>query len=384
MYGNQASDIHFNVQTPIEAGFLKPLVNCRQEVLFPKESAIAPMAINLFFPEQSDQDYAELLEKEVSLYAKRFQHRKLSKIWFRGSPLRGMKAGELTELAFHCNLTFPSSSGTVGESGFECEIADVTPGNLALMKGLRFNRILLAMTAAIPPEKQHISGVLDLIDEYRFQERWYRLDARDADPDTLTCWLETLSRHNPDMVEVCHLDDTDTPIPLSRVANLMREHHYQLLGDRFFVTQNHPLLLLQRQNNLQYTPWGLCSVYTTDWLGIGLGALGKLGNGYYQNTDRVERYRNQVSSKQLPVCCSGLYPDCQQKPYPWLLVSQLLCTHSILWPETSEQSSLARTVQNTLENAVSRGWMQRDQERLTLTESGLDHLHTLCRILQES
>ncbi|TNE81666.1 MAG: hypothetical protein EP334_02250, partial [Gammaproteobacteria bacterium] len=174
MYSNRNCNSAFHVHSAIEATVLKPLVNCQPDALFARESAIAPMGLNLFFSADAEEDYADLISREIGLYAERFQHHTLTKTWFRGSPLSVMKSGELTELAFHTNMSFSSEFSGAGEYGFECETADITETNMALMKGLRFNHILLAVDTMIPPEKQHISQLLELIDEYRFQNIHYR------------------------------------------------------------------------------------------------------------------------------------------------------------------------------------------------------------------
>ncbi|WP_461480789.1 hypothetical protein [Porticoccus sp.] len=383
MYDNPLSSAMFHVRSPVEAEFLKPLVNCRQDALFTREAVVAPMALNLFFPAVPDPDYADLINREISLYAERFHHRRVTKIWFRGAPLAGMKAGELTELAFHTNLLFSSELGGSGEYGFECKTGDINSDNLALMKGLRFNRILLCIDAAMPPGKQPISQQLDLIDEYRFQEVRYRLSVSDADPDTLRCWLTALLHHKPDMLEIQGLNEMDGAVPLGTVARQMMENQYHLLGDRFFVPPDHPLMALREQDNVQYTPWGLCRRQLNDWLGVGLGALGKLGRGYYQNTDQLDRYRQQVSASQLPVCCSGAYPDRQQKPHPWQLVEQLLCLHRVSLPSAAAGLQLSRAIQAVLDEAADKGWLARTDGCLILTATGLDHIHTLCQQLQQ-
>ena len=379
MYANPLSSSPFHVHSLVEAEFLKPLVNCHQDTLFPKNKMIAPIALNLFFPTQSDPDYSGLINHEISLYAKRFQHRRLTKIWFRGTPLTTMKAGELTELAFHTNMLFSAEFGSTGEYGFECEAPDINTANLALMKGLRFNHILLSIDAQIPPEKQRISRLLDLIDEYRFQETRYRLDATNADPDTLNYWLEVLLRHNPNMLEIQNLEEMDEPVPLSHIAGQLRNYRYHLLGDRFFVPSDHALIAMRDQGNLQYTPWGLCQRQLRDWIGVGIDALGKLGNGYYQNTDQVERYKTLVSADRLPVCCSGTYPEGNVNTRSWVLIDQLLCQHRI----SDTSLTLSQPPLGIFEQPAAKGWLFRSNDCFELTEAGLNHLPELCQQLQD-
>lgn len=382
MYGNENSNGAFHVHSPMEAEVFKPLLTCAQGKLFEGHPFASPIALNLFFPDAPYPDYVDLLNREIGFYAERFQHRRLTKIWFRGRPLLTMKPGELTELAFYTHQLFARELGGSEEYGFECQAGDVTPGNLALMKGLRFNLLVFSLNTTLPPQKQKITKLLSLIDEYDFQECRYRLDVSETDPDTLTCWLDTLISHQPHMIEIEGLDEMEGAVPLASLAAHFRARGYHLLGDRFFVPENHQLLKLQQQSDLQYTPWGLCQRQLGDWLGVGVDALGKLGSGYYQNLMSPELYRDAIRNNHLPICFSASYAEGHEKTLAWKLVDQLLCYHHLPMQSVAAATKISKSIHDVIENAEKITWLHREKNHLILSEKGLNHLTQFCQELQ--
>ncbi len=382
MYSNENSSGAFHAHSPMEAEVFKPLLTCAQGKLFDAHPFASPIALNLFFPDEAYPDYVDLLNREIGFYAERFRHRRLTKIWFRGKPLLTMRAGELTELAFYTHQLFSREVGGSEEYGFECQTSDITQGNLALMKGLRFNHLIFSLNTTLPPKKQKITEVLSLIDEYEFQECRYRLDVSNTDPDTLTCWLDNLIAHHPNMIEIQGIDEMDGSVTLASLAGHFRTQGYRLLGDRFFVPDEHALLSLQQQSDLQYTPWGLCQQQLGDWLGVGVDALGKLGSGYYQNLMSPEHYRDAIRSNQLPICFSASFAEGHEKTIAWKLVDQLLCYHELPLQSVTAIARVSVKIHEVLEKAEKLDWLIRDQNNLILAENGLNHLTQLCQELQ--
>ncbi|MDP1519436.1 hypothetical protein [Porticoccus litoralis] len=382
MYSNENSTGAFHAHSPMEAEVFKPLLTCAQGKLFDDHPFASPIALNLFFPNEPYPDYVDLLTREIGFYAKHFQHRRLTKIWFRGKPLLTMKAGELAELAFYTHQLFSREPGGSEEYGFECQPSDITPGNLALMKGLRFNHLTFSLNTSLPPKKQKISQILSLIDEYDFQECRYRIDIANTDPDTLICWLDTLITHLPRMIEIQGLDEMDGSVTLASLADHFSVQGYHLLGDRFFVPADHMLLSLKKQSDLQYTPWGLCQRQLGDWLGVGVDALGKLGSGYYQNHLSSHQYRDAIRNNQLPISFSASYAEGHEKTLAWKLVDQLLCYHCLPEQSITATARISENIHEVIAKAEKLAWLNRHKNALILAENGLNHLTQFCQELQ--
>lgn len=254
---------------------------------------------------------------------------------------------------------------------------------MALMKGLHFHCFRLTINAAVPPHKQQFASTLTTASEFHFGEWHCCLRVNQTDADTLNHWLTVLIRYQPAIIELQGLQSMEDPEALSQLAIRMDNQHYQLLGDRFFVIQGHQLLQLRLSRTLQYTPWGMARDNLIDWIGIGPGALGKFGNGYYQNTDSIHHYRQALEAEKLPVHCTGLFPNHdQQNLPPWQLVNQLLCFHHVHLGNFDLTVRLRPNLAALFQQALSAGWLTNATDYLQLTNTGIDHLREFCDSLQ--
>ena len=375
----QKSNVALQLHSGTESELLSPLVNCSLDTLFKPNVESAPVALNLYFPKDISVDYPQLLSREINLYAQKFGPRNAAKTWLRGSPLGCLRAAEITELAFVTASKFHMDEGIYSEYGFECSIADINESNLALMKGLRFTTLLLNIDATHAPRTQQIWPALDLIKQYKFKELQFRLDASNSDSNTLHHWLESLLVGQPQLLELHGLEEMSEPILLDQLANLMLARGYSLIGDRFFVAEHHPLLHLKHLGKLQYTPWGLAHPQTKDWIGFGLGALGKIGNGFYQNTDKEQDYQASLNQDKQPIQFSGMYPN--DNTALWGLIEQLICLHKTQNPDNHSLVKDNPRIYQIFKQACNNGWMVEDGKYLSISSQGLNHLREICRNL---
>ena len=376
MHVIQTSDEAFQLLSGTESEFLSPLVNCSLDALFKSNPESAPIALNLHFHEGLKSDYLQLLIRELNLYAQKFGQRKAAKTWLRGAPLSCLSAAEITELSFLTASNFDMDEGTYSEYGFECTVADINESNLALMKGLRFTTLLLNIDAAHTPKTQQIWPLLDLIKQYKFQELQFRLDVSNSDSTTLHHWLESMMVSQPQLVELHGLEEMSEPIILDQLTKLMSARGYTLIGDRFFVVKHHPLLHLKHLGKLQYTPWGLSHPEIKDWVGLGIGALGKIGRGFYQNIDKEQEYQSNLTQGILPIQCSGMYPN-DNTAQMSALIEQLICLHQIPNPKNHPLIGENPRIYQVFQQACHKGWMIEEEKYLRISSQGLNHLHEI-------
>ncbi|MDX2350232.1 MAG: hypothetical protein QNK32_07560 [Porticoccus sp.] len=376
MHVIQTPDEAFQLLSGTGSEFLSPLVNCSLDALFKSNSVSAPIALNLHFHEGLKSDYLQLLIKELNLYAQKFGQRKAAKTWLRGTPLNCLSAAEITEIAFLSASNFEMDEDIYSEYGFECSVADINESNLALMKGLRFTTLLLNIDAAHTPKTQQIWPLLDLIKQYKFQELQLRLNASNSDVATLHHWLESLLASHPQLIELYGLKEMSEPILLDQLTKLMSVRGYTLIGDRYFVSEHHPLLRLKQSGKLQYTPWGLSHHKIKDWVGLGIGALGKIGGGYYQNTDKESEYQSNLSQDKLPIQSSGKYPN-DNTTQVSALIEQLICLHQIPNPENHPLIGENPRIYEVFQQACHKGWMIEEGKNLSISSQGLNHLHEI-------
>lgn len=370
----------FKIRAKTDSVFLGVLDSCSPETMFTEKRDNSPIALNIHFQNNLIPDYVKLLCREMSMYSHRFGKRNAVKTWFRGAPLNELSSGEITEIAFLTANHFHMNESAYSEYGFECRVKDITENNLSLMKGLRFTTLLLNIDAGMPPENPAITSALTLIQQYTFREFHLRLHTSNSDKVNLCHWLEFLATNHPALLEVSDAgkERQDTLKP-GDIANLMAKQGYTLLGDRFFVIKDHPLVQLKQHGKLQYTPpWGVSHADIKDWVGLGIGAIGRIGGAFYQNLHKDKEYTNNLLSGELPICCSGHHPN-HQGYCAWTMIEQLICHHRIsLKPRSKENEN----VKKVLETACERGWMTARENAFTLTTRGLNHLRDICLSLQ--
>ncbi len=379
MHARQSSNVAFKIHSSAESELLSPLVNCSLDTLFKHKPEIAPIALNLYFQEGLSSIYLHLIAQEIRLYAQRFGPQRAAKTWLRGTPLTCLSAAEITEIVFLSASNFQMDEETYSEYGFECTFSDIKENNLALMKGLRFTTILLNIDASLAPKTQQLWPHLDLIKQYKFPELQFRLDTSASDAATLHHWLESLIVGQPQLIELHGLEEMTEPVMLDQLAKLMSPRGYALIGDRFFVLEGHPLLQLKHLGTLQYTPWGLSHPQIKNWVGLGVGALGKIGRGFYQNTDTESEYQSNLTQGKLPIQCSGKYPN--DDITLWTLIEQLICLHRTQNPNNLSLLNDNPKAYQVFHQACNKGWMVEDGNYLSVSGQGLNHLREICRNL---
>jgi len=374
----------FKINSEADSVFLGVLDSCNPEIMFSHKQEDGPIALNIHFQKNLAPDYPQLLAREMSMYFHRCGKRNAVKTWLRGTPLNGLGAGEITEIAFLMANYFNMDESPHSEYGFECDVSEINTNNLSLMKGLRFTTLLLNIDASMPPENTAMPSAIDLIQQYKFHEIHFRLHTKKACRSTLYHWLGYLSKSKPVLLEISEIETVlNGTIKLDEMADLMAKQGYVLLGDRFFVVKEHPLVELKYQGKLQYTPpWGASHPDIKDWVGLGVGAIGKIGQTFYQNLRKESDYVNDLSLGKLPICCSGKHSN-KEAQHTWTMIQQLICLHRISLQQHLLSNRSLRKIKQALEKACQSGWMGNQGMDFVLKREGLNHLRDICRDLQQ-
>ncbi|MDX2463752.1 MAG: hypothetical protein QNK31_04515 [Porticoccus sp.] len=375
----------FKIRSEADDVFLGSLTPCDRDTLFKCSQKNFPIALNLHFPKNINHDYPHLLTREISIYAHKLGERKALKTWLRGRPLKSLSAAEITEVTFLAATHFQMDEGNHSEYGFECTVSDITENNLALMKGLCFTTLRLNVDVSFAPKNTAILSALNLIEQYKFQECHYRLYTEGARWSSLCGWVNYLVKSHPAIIEIMGKGkDENNAVTLNQMTEKMSQYAYVLIGDRFFVQNNHPLALLKQQGKLQYTPpWGASHPNIKDWIGLGMGAIGRIGGAFYQNLRNEVEYVADLSEGRLPICCSGQHSN-KNSQQQWKLVEQLICLHKISMPPHKSRHPAAKKTEEILAISCKNGWMTKQGSDFIMQSQGLNHMHEICTALQLS
>tara|TARA_R110001592_G_scaffold171117_3_gene409199 strand:- start:46377 stop:47531 length:1155 start_codon:yes stop_codon:yes gene_type:complete len=373
----------FKIRSEADAIFLGSLISCNRDALFKHSQKNFPIALNLHFPKNINPGYPDLLTREISIYAHKLGERKAIKTWLRGAPLKSLSTAEITEIAFFAATHFQMDEGDHSEYGFDCTVSDITENNLALMKGLHFTTLRLSIDVSFAPKNTEILSALDLIKHYKFQEHHYRLYTEGTSWNSLSSWLVFLVKNHPAIIEIIGINESENNVPkINQVTGTMSKYAYILIGDRFFVKNSHPLALLKQQGKLQYIPpWGASHPDIKDSVGLGVGAIGRIGGAFYQNLRTEMEYVADLSEGRLPICCSGQHSN-KNSQQQWKLVEQLICLHKISMPTHKSRHPAAKKTEGILEKACKNGWMTKQGTDFIMQSQGLNHMHEICTALQ--
>jgi coproporphyrinogen III oxidase-like Fe-S oxidoreductase len=373
----------FKINSEADTTLLRTLVSCDWETLFQSPHKNFPIALNLYFPKKINPDYSQLLTREISIYTHKLGERKACKTWFRGTPLKSLSSAEITELTFLTATHFQMAAGNYNEYGFECTVSDITENNLALMKGLHFTTLRLNIDISLSPKNTEIFSAFEMIKQYKFHECHYRLSAENISRSNIFYWLDCLVKSHADIIEIIGIGKVrNCAAKLNEITETMSRDGYILIGNRFFVKNNHPLVQLKQQGKLQYTPpWGASHPDIKDWVGLGVGAIGRVGNTYYQNLGSEIEYVTALCQGTLPICCSGYHPN-KSSERQWELVEQLICLHKVSLPTYKSPNTSVNKTEEILKKACKKGWMAKQGAEFIMKSQGIDHIQEICIDLQ--
>jgi oxygen-independent coproporphyrinogen-3 oxidase len=88
---------------------------------------------------------------------------------------------------------------------------------------------------------------------------------------------------------------------LLEAQSRLTEAGYVHVGLDLFVRADEDLAVAMRRGRLQRNSWGYSSLTEHDRLGVGLGAISRIGNSYAQNHRALEAYHDRLSQGVLPV-----------------------------------------------------------------------------------
>lgn len=339
--------------------------------------SICPVGVNVYFPPRRFPGYGQLLAQEIILKtAATLPCGTVSRLWFRGYPMRQLPAGALTELIFRLcgRFNLRHTAGTT--RGIDLGPEHCGRDNLALLRGLGFNVIRLVIDATFAGPDHSIDqcqrAVTTISDFPMLRLCSTVLYGEHTSGAFLTRVLSTLVLARAEEIELVRcgprLGSSATLATCRKLfaegAHQLEAQGYQLFNDHCFKRLCHPDRLLLANHRLTYGPWGFYSSATTLWVGLGLNADSLIDDYFHRNTGDPADYRRHLEHRRLPVIRWSAAPVGDQPLYQ--LIQQLFCYH--------RAPALAPTVQRQL---LASGWIEQNGDQWILTREGIYNLHQL-------
>jgi oxygen-independent coproporphyrinogen-3 oxidase len=276
--------------------------------------------------------YLGLLEKEIAMQGRLFDHdREVVQLHFGGGTPTYHDDAQLSELMATLGSHFSLSTDESREFSIEVDPRTVGNERLAHLAAIGFNRISLGVQDIDPKVQQAVNRIqdpqatLDMVAESRrlgFNsvsiDLIYGLPLQTVDGFART--IDTVVEARPDRLAVynyAHLphifraqrmiDAKDIPSPETKLKLMeltidkLTAHGYVYIGMDHFALPEDELTLAQREGGLQRNFQGYSTRRECDLVGLGVSAIGKVGDCYAQNLKDIPSYQAVVAEGRLPI-----------------------------------------------------------------------------------
>lgn len=276
--------------------------------------------------------YLDYLKREIALQAEMFDSdRKLTQLHLGGGTPTYLTNAQMAELMNALDEAFTLERGAQREFSLEVDPRTVSPQQLRELYALGFNRLSLGVQDFDPDVQQAVNRtqseqqIQELVETARdvgFEsisfDLIYGLPLQTVESFTTT--LNKVVSMRPDRVAAysyAHLPDTfraqrlirpeDMPPPerklelLELTINQLQEAGYVYIGMDHFALPEDELTRARDNGTLQRNFQGYSTHADCDLIGLGVSAIGKVGDTYSQNAKVLSEYYAILDKGQLPI-----------------------------------------------------------------------------------
>lgn len=310
---------------------------------------------------QSKADiYLDYLSKEIRLYSSKFRHRTLRHLHLGGGTPTFLTIAQMSSLISLIKDSFNFDDCSVSEWSIEIDPRSVDETYLNKLKELGFNRLSFGLQDFDFDVQTAINRVQDFSDIKRLFSISRELGFKSINADMIYGLpLQSAKRFNtsihrllelsPDRVSVfnyAHLPtkfaaqrkikESDLPSPSEKIEiftdtiETLIKNGYQYIGIDHFAKKDDSLARAQNANSLHRNFQGYTTHRDTDLIGVGVSAIGQLGNVMMQNPKELRRYYEKLDTS----ACEDLISECgyvsnSDDNYRALLIRELMCHYEI-------------------------------------------------------
>jgi oxygen-independent coproporphyrinogen-3 oxidase len=275
-------------------------------------------------------EYLDALERELALVIELLgSGRAVSQVHFGGGSPTFLSDADLARLMGTLDAAFRLTADA--ETSIEVDPRTVTPDRLGYFRKLGFNRLSFGVQDFDPRVQQAVHRVqsFDSVRELMVSARALGYTSINADliyglpkqtPVSFATTIEQIGMLRPDRIALyayAHLPerfkpqrriaDADLPSPAQRVAMLggaiggLLSRDYCYIGMDHFALPDDALAVAKREGRLQRNFQGYSTQPDCDLVALGVSAIGRIGNAYYQNAKTLPEYYQALAGGELPV-----------------------------------------------------------------------------------
>ena len=276
--------------------------------------------------------YLELLHSEIEMQGKLFDYdRDVVQLHFGGGTPTYHNDDQLTALKSQVGEHFSLSTNESREYSIEVDPRTVGNERLEKLAEIGFNRISLGVQDIDPAVQKAVNRIqdtqatLDMVENSRkFGFNSVSIDLIYGLPlqtvESFSKTIDTVVAAKPNRLAVYNyahmphifraqrmINKDDIPSPQTKLDLMeltiqkLTEEGYVYIGMDHFALPDDELTLSQREGHLQRNFQGYSTRRECDLVGLGVSAIGKVGDCYAQNLKDIPSWQSAVAEGQLPI-----------------------------------------------------------------------------------
>ena len=362
--------------------------------------------------EQAAEEYLTYLEREMALVSKAMgRSRKVTQLHLGGGTPTFLSSGQLTRLVHALAQNFHMVNDESREYSIEIDPRTVNTSDLALLKGLGFNRLSLGVQDFSEKVQKAINRINDvtMVRNLPTAARDLGYDSINFDliyglpeqtPESLKQTLDQVIELDPDRIafyNYAHMPDRFTSqraidrltLPsadqkidmLNGLSAQLCDAGYRYIGMDHFVKPSDKLAKAQQQGRLLRNFQGYSINKSQDLIGLGVSSISGFRQAFAQNEKDLPQYYAAIDAGKLPTA-KGLFKNEDDYRREFVIMA-LICNLQLNFADwekrfgddftryfTSELEAL-----NTLEQD---GLVKIGDEDITVSSKGRCLLRTIC------
>lgn len=277
------------------------------------------------------QRYIDALRRELKLQGALHGRRRVTQLHWGGGTPTYLARSEMTQIMYEIGQHFNLAVDEAHDFSIEIDPRTVDVADIALLRGLGFNRVSLGIQDFNLPVQRLINRVQDFDQVEALTEAVRENGFNSLNFDliyglpgqTVASFEETLAKVvalSPDRIacyNYAHLPDrfpgqraidaVDLPTPAVKLelmrlcGQYLQAHGYSYIGMDHFVKPTDSLAIAANEGLLQRNFQGYSTIMAPDTLGLGPSSISQLGPMYVQNASSLNDYCEALEQGELAI-----------------------------------------------------------------------------------
>ncbi len=367
--------------------------------------------------EEQGVAYLDLLAREIEMRGGLFDRdRKVTQLHFGGGTPTFFNDAQLERLMTQLGHAFHFSTNKDREFSIEVDPRTVDGKRLARLADIGFNRISLGVQDINPEVQKAVNRIqdpnatLEMVSASRALgfnsvsiDLIYGLPLQTTESFRQT--LETVMAAQPDRLAVYNyahmphvfrsqrmINEADIPSPQTKLnlmeltIQMLTEAGYIYIGMDHFALPDDELSIAQRKGHLHRNFQGYSTRSECDLIGLGVSAIGKIGDCYVQNLKELPHWSAAVTSGVLPIW-RGISLNAEDS-LRRAVIESIMCHGRVDFDDFGQRFNIDFSEHFALEihqldNLAKDGLIELGEEGFTVTPEGRLLLRSVAMVFDE-